>query len=359
MERSRPPLRIIALLAALLLVVASCGGSSGDEVDAVGPDVAIEATPAFLASVADRSEELGFRYEMLLSMELDMAFEAMSIAPDEPFAYGTQQSADRLSMTMDMGVLFESMADELGPLGAGLPDGDDLVMEMVVDGDRMWMRAPMFAALAELDPLAASDPTLGPLMSLGDQWGVVELSELGDVLPAGDLAQAAGGQSMSPDQMLSLLRNVTAVDELGEQDVRGVSTTGLRATVTLGDLMAAQGQSVEDLTAQLGAGVDPITARELGSTFEAILDVPAVLTAWVDGSGYLRRFETEIDLGTVFEEIARETGEVLPGGMSFSVGYVMDFYDYGADITVDVPDVQDPVDITAIIVALANGSTFS
>ena len=362
MTRARSSLRLLCGLIAVVLVAAACGGDSGTTVDAVGPDVAIEASPAFLASVADRSETESYRFELDMNMTMDLGFEAIVIDPDDPFVHGAQASPDQISMTLDLGVFFEAMVDGMGDLGAGmddlLPSGDSMRVDLVVDGDTLWMRAPVFAELGQLDPSVGADPALAPFLTLGEQWGRIDLAELEGRLPTADLAQLAGTQAVAPSDMLALLDDVELVTELGTDEIRGVEVTGLRAVTTFGALMEAQGQSLEDLQAQMGiaGGADPIAAREMEQAMAAFLDAPADVVVWVDRAGMLRRFEAEMDLGAMMQELSGELGQMMPG-LEFSVGYVMDVFDYGQDVTVEVPNPENPVDLTSLFASAFAGAT--
>ncbi|MEO1060981.1 MAG: hypothetical protein AAFZ07_06160 [Actinomycetota bacterium] len=365
MARARAALRYLTVLLSVVLVAAACGGDDGTTVDAVGPDVAIEASPAFLASVAERSDAASYRFELDMNMRMDLGFEAIDIDPDEPFVYGAQASPELLSMTLDLGVFFEAMIEGMGDLGAGmeafLPDGDSMRIDMVVDGETLWMRAPAFAEIAALDPSIGADPTLAPFLSLGEQWGRVDIGDLEGKVPASDLAALAGTQAVAPEDMLSLLGDVEDVTELGTDEIRGVAVTGLRGVTTFGALLEAQGQSIEDFQEQMGmgAGMDPITAREMEQAMSAFIDSPADFAVWVDRAGMLRRFEFDMDLGAMMAELAGDLGPMM-GGMEFSVGYVMDIFDYGQDVGVEVPNPENPVDLTSLFASLlAGGATIS
>ena len=84
MSRMRPFLRWPMVLVAVLLLAGACssGGGGAETVDAVGPDVEVEASPAFLATVADRSAEASYRFELDMSMTMDMGFGVIDIDPD-------------------------------------------------------------------------------------------------------------------------------------------------------------------------------------------------------------------------------------------------------------------------------------
>ena len=313
--------------------------------------------------MADRSEAQSYRFELDMNMTMDLGFEAIVVDPDEPFVHGAQASPELLSMTLDLGVFFEAMVDGMGDLGAGmddlLPTGDAMRVDLVVDGDTLWMRAPVFAELGQLDPSIAADPAAAPFLSLGDQWGRIDLADLEGQLPTADLAQLAGTQAVAPSDMLALLDDVDRVTELGSDEIRGVEVTGLRAVTTFGALMEAQGQSLEDLRTQMGVtGTDPITAREMEQAMAAFLDAPADVTVWVDRAGMLRRFEAEMDLGAMMQELSGDMGQLMPG-LEFSIGYVMDVFDYGEDISVEVPTPENPVDLTSLFGALVSGGTVS
>ena len=364
MTVARVPFRLLAGVLAVVLVTAACGGDSGTTAEAVGPDVAIEASPAFLASVADRSEAASYRFELDMDMTMDLGFQAIVIDPDEPFMYGEQASTEQLAMTIDLGTFFDAMVESMGDLGGDmgdlLPDGDTMRSDLVVDGDTLWMRAPVFAELGQLDPSVAADPMAAPFLSLGDQWGRIDLGQLEGKIPAGDLAQLAGTQTVAPSDMLALLDDVDQVTEIGTDEIRGVAVTGLRATTTFGALLEAQGQSLEDLQEQMGLGgdVDPITARELEGAPASFLDAPAAVTVWVARAGMLRRFESRTDLGALMSEMAGDMGG-LGLELDFSVGYSMDVFDYGQVDAIDVPTPERPVDLTSLFGSLVSGTTVS
>jgi hypothetical protein len=133
-----------ALAAAVVLVVvaAGCAQPAGPDLATVGTE--FEASSEFLAGAAERSSAEAYRIETDMSMHLAFGGDELDIV-----AAVTTGEVDgrRSSMTMEMGALFESMADAMPPSGA--PPGGDLTMEFVTDGDTMYLRAPLYAAMVD------------------------------------------------------------------------------------------------------------------------------------------------------------------------------------------------------------------
>jgi hypothetical protein len=133
-----------ALAAAVVLVVvaAGCAQPAGPDLATVGTE--FEASSEFLAGAAERSSAEAYRIETDMSMHLAFGGDELDIV-----AAVTTGEVDgrRSSMTMEMGALFESMADAMPPSGA--PPGGDLTMEFVTDGDTMYLRAPVYAAMVD------------------------------------------------------------------------------------------------------------------------------------------------------------------------------------------------------------------
>jgi hypothetical protein len=137
-----------ALAAAVVLVVAAagCAQPAGPDLATVGTE--FEASSEFLAGAAERSSAEAYRIETDMSMHLAFGGDELDIV-----AAVTTGEVDgrRSSMTMEMGALFESMADAMPPSGAppGALLGGDLTMEFVTDGDTMYLRAPVYAAMVD------------------------------------------------------------------------------------------------------------------------------------------------------------------------------------------------------------------
>lgn len=135
---------------------------------------------------------------------------------------------------------------------------------------------------------------------------------------AGDAEQITSsfgaGPTGSPAEFLDALEEANAdITEIGTEDVRGVTTTHVRALVDLAELEATVSEEDrETLERDLG---------ELAGT-EFPIDF------WIDDDGLIRRYSMNID----------RTGS--EDGPSSAI-VVFEFFDYGADISIDVPPADE------------------
>lgn len=342
----RPVLAVLAVAG----VTAGCA-SEADPADVAIGEVEFAATPEFVAESAERSTGEPYRVEVDLRMQISIAGDSLDL--DAPFMSG-EQDGHLSRFVMDFGPLFEEIGEQAPP-GEGFPPGftdGDLTMEMVADTSDMYLRAPMYEALSELGGAVPSEQAgpMAELAALGSNWGHVDLTELGEVLPLSDVARSAGGQAADPRVYLDLVAGTDEVSELGESEVRGDTVHGLAAESTFGEMLEAEGMDADEFAETMG------TLPDGGSDiFEAMVDARMPIEVWIDDSGLVRRLDLEFD----FSEIAESAGltddtEALE---AFSYGITMDFFDYGDDgITIELPDEEDSVDITETFLELYAGS---
>lgn len=176
-------------------------------------------------------------------------------------------------------------------------------MDMVFDGPLLYVKPPQ--EIAQSLPLARSWVKLD-LARLGEQQGV-DFAQL--------FRQLSG---VDPTKSLDLLRaSGTDFQRVGEEEVRGDETTHYRGTVDL-DKVA------QELGGELGASYRRII--ELGAASRVPVDV------WIDGRGLIRRLRYE---------------QTLPGGSSTQL--TEEFYDFGADVEIELPAANEVVDFTELM----------
>ena len=330
--------------AAALLLATACGDSDADQADggdtrtaeneSQGGGGEFEASPGYLSQVVDESTGQSFSYEM--TMEMSMGGDTIDFGA--PIATG-QTDGDRQHMRMDMGVMFEAMLGEMGG-SEELPEGfgGDMSIEYVIDTDAMYIRAPIFASMFGEMPggtaeLGEAGDLLGAFGQLGDGWGKVDLSALGDVLP-GQAAGSLGGQAYDPQVFLEMIRSSESVEELGTDEIDGVPVSGVAAEVSMVDMLDAQGMSPEDAG---GSSVD-LT----GATFP--------LEVWVDGDDLIRRITFTFDDESLADAAAATGQDVAEGDIDalggVGVTMAMDFSGYGEPVDIEVPSGDEVVDIT-------------
>lgn len=287
--RHRSPRRAAALLAALGLAVTACGASAGEAAD--GGGVTVEAgtfAGARGASALSRSAESTaaagtYRVEITSTVEgVPGAGEVrvrMVGAVDIP--------ADRSQMTTTMDGM---------PGGSELPSAD---LEVVVDGEVVYVRSEL----------------LGPVSSGDRPWSKTDLAGLTGVSTS-SLGDA------DPAAMLDLLEEVGAeVETVGEEDVRGVATTHVRATVRFADLLehTPNAAVLEPLVEGLEVDLDDLP------------DVP--FDVWVDADGLVRRLTTTMDMGALMGDLGGSSGEL---GRLRTV-QTMEMFDFGEPVDIQVP----------------------
>jgi hypothetical protein len=350
-----------ALAAAATALVGACATESSGPDMATGGEVGdFAATSEYLAAVADGTDGLTYRMSMDMTMNVEAAGGGFEISGT--FMTG-ETDGDRSAMTIDFGEVFRDMAGQL-PAGEGMPEGfldADLSMEMVTDGTTGYLRAPFFAAMADMMAeagLAGDD--LGPLAELarlGDEWGRLDLTE---VSPS-QVASTAGGQAMDPSAFLDIIARATDVQELGTETIDGVESRGLGATVTYGDMIEAQGMDVDDVREQMSAGAgaaadamgDEEAAEIAADMFDAMFAMEMPVEVWVDGDDRVRRARLEMDMAEIVGAVAENAGDDL-GDSGMSTVMVMNFTDYDDEsIEIEIP--AESEDITAAFLELQEG----
>lgn len=348
--RARVARRLVGAVGIAALLAAGCGDSDdstpgSDTEPGLTTGAAFEATTQFLADVAEQSKSTSHRYEAAVSMSLSEGPVSLNLE-NVPIIEG-QKHGDRTSLVMDLGAMMEAMGEELGEELPPEIAGIDMTIEMAADPDTLYVRAPMLAQLADATGGAvASTAELGPLaplLEMGDQWGSVDISQMGDQFGLAAAQSALGGTQVGdPSVYLDIVAGARDVHELGESDIRGVTTRGLSAEVSFADLVEKQGVDPEQYLEQV-TGSAPLGT---GDAFEEFFSTTTLgMDVWVDDSGHVRRLSYEIDLAGLYELAGTANAPT-----EASVGFTIDWFDHGDDsISVELPD--DAVDITDAFVA--------
>lgn len=280
-----------------------------------------------LAAAADRTEAVdSVRFEMSMSISAegeDLAF---------PLATGEQADGDS-HLVMDLGAMQEATGTS--------PFGDDVAMEIYTVDGVLYLRAPMFATLADLG--GAVPPALAPLAELGDRWGVADAAATG-ATPE-EVAAATGSNGLDMATGLDLMRGAADdLEETGPGEVRGVPVTEFEGSITFDDLFDAQGGDLSMLDGLFPADVEGI---DTDAILDAMSTVELDLEVAVDDDGLVRRVAFGFDesfFGAVFEEMGLPGGGEVP---DLEMQMAIELYDLGDDsISIEAPVVEDPVDLT-------------
>jgi hypothetical protein len=172
--------------------------------------------------------------------------------------------------------------------------GGPMKLDVVSDGTIMYMRSSKFGSLPD-----------------GAKWMSLDLS-LGDEMDPTTLPEVdAKGE-------LALLEGVGNVQKLGKEDVRGVSTTHYRGALSVADQVERARDEGED-------NIASVAERDGG---------PMRVDAWIDAEGLVRRMR-------LIHSQSAEQGEE-----SLTMDMRMDFFDFGFEPEIEVPDSSEVFDAT-------------
>jgi hypothetical protein len=180
-----------------------------------------------------------------------------------------------------------------------MPDteaNDSVRLEYVQDGTEMYMRSSRFGTLPD-----------------GREWMGLDLA-FGDEL---DTSLPANGDVKGE---LEILEKATGgVDKIGKEDVRGVPTTRYRGQISVSENAKRLREEGAEKTASY--------VEKLAS--------PLQVEAWIDAKGLLRRMRI----------VQLKPGE---DGKGSTIDMRTDFFDFGLEPEIDVPDSSEVFDATSL-----------
>lgn len=284
--RARGALVVGGVVAVALL--AGCGEGNDEQ------QVQVEASPEFLAASAARTAESSTgRFEMRMQQEVEVGGTTTFTEVTGEGSYDAD--ADRLSMEMHTRAEGEQV-----PGGEAEGEGDS-----VQDGYVLYFRGFPFTVSPEGEQAPGVEP---------DEWVTFELPD--EATQVRESLDPGSGAIPSPQEELErLLDGVGEVEEVGTEDVRGLTTTHLSATYQLPE------EAVEALQELVPDDVD-------------VSDQP--VDVWIDGDGIVRRLESGI--------------EVSGGGVSMRMSNTQEYFDLGAEVDIEVPEDAIPLeDLVGVI----------
>lgn len=341
--KHRGSVRIGGAMAALALGAAACGGSSGND----GADVEIDATPAALAEVAQRSASQPYRLEASLVMRAAAAGEELDV--DAPFMTGAVDG-DASDMRMDMGEWLDQLA--AADPTAGLDEDLDLTMHIVGDAETAFIQAPMFASLADTLPPGDQADAFAEFDDLGDRWGRVDLTALSDLPIFSGVQSSAGAPAGNdPRVLLDLVASADDVEALDATEIDGTEVEGLGANVSLGQMLEATGTEpdafLDQMTGSFGAtGATADEQDVFDGIMASVVETEIPFEVWVDDAGLVRQLSYEMNFADIFAELFSGAGDDIAEDLDeFTFGSTVDYVDYGDD-GIDIEFPADAVDVT-------------
>jgi hypothetical protein len=174
------------------------------------------------------------------------------------------------------------------------PPVGSMTMEVVTDEERAYLRSSIFSGQ----------------LPAGKEWISVEPG-------SGDLDEGSLPGSTDPREQLEMLEAIGGrIEDLGQESIRGATTTHYRGTVDLGayaDLLRDEG---EDEAAEM--------FEQMGG--------PANAEAWIDRAGRLRQMRIVL------------SAPIAPGSAPMTMDMTIELYDFGASPAIALPDPAAVID---------------
>lgn len=252
-----------------------------------------------IAASADKTTDAG---SAQVSMEMDMTGPQGAISMTADGAFDFAEQLGHMTMHMDL------------PEGAGT--GGPMDMEMVLDGLTMYMKYPTFMQVS---------PSSKP-------WVRIDLDAMSQQAGV-DMAALMQGGNQDPSQALEYLRGVSDIATVGEEDIRGAPATHYRGTIDFDKVVE---NAPADVRERVEATIKTIT--------DAVGEMTIPVEVWIDAEGRVVRMSQSFD----FQEGAQ-------AGTSMSM--VMDFFDFGTPVDIEIPPPSQTTDITELMGQMGAGAS--
>ena len=240
-----------------------------------------------VAQAATSTQDAGSA-KMAMEMKMSGGAQDMTMTAEGAFEFASQRG----SMVMDMGSLG-------GPIGMGK-------LEMIMDGTIVYMSVP--------EGMGAPTP-----------WIKMDLEAMGKTA---DLSQLSGLGNSDPTATMQMLRGVSDdVEEVGTEEIRGVSTTHYRANVDMDKAIAEAPKKAR---------------RAMKQQFESLGTSSFPVDVWIDDDDLLRRQTFTMDLSKA------ASGGAPAGSVPTSMTVSMDLYDFGTEVNVEPPPAKDVTDMSQL-----------
>ena len=311
---------LVGLAASLVLVASACGVDLGQDVSAVraGPGT---GTPTSVVLRPESFEGTGGAVFLKEAAEATRAVDSQKVSmtiamAGVPLLGDVKMSVDgAFDNSTGRGTMSLDMSEFMGGL---MGNGDDARIDMILDGNDVYVRSPLFSKLGNSDA----------------EWLKGKASDLESEDSGSTMAPGMGSDPAAYLDFLKATGN--GLEEIGREDVRGVSTTHLRTTLDLqkmiDDAPAAEKEKLKKDLEGLGAG----------NGFDTI---PA--DVWVDDDGYVRRTTLTFDFST----LPAQDGDVSMKDVVMTM--TLDIYDIGQPVDVEIPD---PADVGVLDPSLLGGN---
>ena len=260
-----------------------------------------------LAQVADASASADTA-SFELTLEQELGSQSFSVSAGGAF----DTAHDRARLALDLSSIAEVFSSFGTAFGAKPEDLEEFgapakwKVEAIQDGTRFYVSSPLFESA----------------LPAGKTWISGDLEKIGR--HGVDLGQLGAFGKSDPRDMLDLLRAVSGdLEQVGDDEIRGVATTHYRTTLDADEL----GAQLANTEAKGLADGFADTIRSSG-----LEEVP--IDVWVDEDSLLRRLEMTIEL----EQL----------GSKAESSFSMDLFDYGEPVDVTPPSAAQVANVAEL-----------
>ncbi len=287
-----------AVIGALALLAAGCGGSS-----VAIPELANFTTAAQQSSTSETAQ-------FVMTLEMSIPGVDKSISFDVTGGFDTPAHRSQLEVDLSsFAEIFKSLGSSLGGTVKGdLGQPSDWKLDVIQDGDTAYIDFPLLAKQ----------------LPAGKTWIKGDAKQLSGA-NSGQLGQFGSFAGTDPRDVFAFLKAVSGkIDAVGTDKIRGVETNHYRAVIDTSKLA----QLVPEAQRQ-SLGTFDQAARQSGLT-------ALPLDIWIDADQRVRKLSIDIDVKQP------GTDKSVKGSL------VVELYDYGKPLKLDLPPADQVVDASTL-----------
>jgi len=285
----------VLVVAALALVLAACGGGGGG-----GQNVAVVSTPTGLVNAATHTAAAKTGH-------VETSIDTVANGLETHFGATGAFDAERhlFSMSLDLSSLLAASLH--APTNGGSSSTNlGSTANVIATDNVVYLDFPLFARL----------------VGVKTQWMSVPASTGASTFDVAD-----------PSAFLDFLHGAGGtVTDMGREQIRGVDTAHLHATVKLRDALNSASGPERD---RLQRAID-----QLGDTASSLLDAELPVDVFIDDNGMVREI--------VFDFSVPDTSESAASKATLTV----DLSDFGSDVGINPPPPDQVTDVTAKLAQL-------
>jgi hypothetical protein len=289
---------LAALVATLAFAASGCGGSA----------VAVPELTSFTQVAQTSSATDTARFALTLELTVPIADQKLAFSAEGGFDTPAKRAQLKVDLS-SLAELFKSLGSIPGATIKGdVGNPDDWKLEAIQDGETAYIHFPLITKQ----------------LPAGKTWIKGDAKDLSSA-DAGQLSQFGSVVGTDPRDAFGFLKAISGpIETVGSEKIRGVETSHYRATVDTAKL-----ENLVPAAQRQGLGGLDQAAKQAGVT-----EVPVDI--WIDAKERVAKLAIDLDAKQPGSEAA------IKGSL------VIEFYDYGAPLDVELPPADQVVDASAL-----------